>query len=180
MKKFLIVLLVVVVISTTILAAPMVRGGFPVGGVKPGFGYRSAPQLLMQNKQQLFEKLRESRPQVYSEYFKAMNLSKEQAKQILEIVNEAKEKLSALEKEYQQLKEQARNMTLNQYRETIRNLNQKRAEIIREANQKIGDVITVEQISALRNYRLKTRYHIGSKLNFFVDEILKALEDYAK
>lgn len=194
MKKFVTVVLVLTVFSTFILAGPMARqktfgpkaNPWPMAPVAPRFvePYKEQfkERIMLQDKEQIRERLKEQAKELSKEMFKAMNMTKEQAKQILQIVNEAREKLNALQNQYKELKEKAGNMTLNEYRAAIQQLNQERVQIIQEMRQKIGDIITVDQINAawkpLYRERLRTRLQLN--LNFFDDAVLEALEEYAE
>ncbi|AEH51565.1 hypothetical protein [Pseudothermotoga thermarum] len=184
MKKFLAILLVVILASTVVLAAPMMKVksfGPGYGPVKPWFGWQAREELRFQEKEQLKERARETLKEMYKKAFETGKLTKEQAQQILNIINEAKEKLNALQKEFEELRQKASKMTLNEYRNAVRELNQKRAEITKEAAQKIGDIVTVEQLELLRSQlRFTFKKCYVPTLNFFDEVILKALEEYAK
>ncbi|MFN4191110.1 MAG: hypothetical protein ACK4E2_08945 [Pseudothermotoga sp.] len=194
MKKFVTALLVLTVFSTVILAGPMARQKTFGPGTNPGPMAPVAPRfvepykeqlkerIMLQDKEQIRERLKEQAKELSKEMFQAMNMTKEQAKQILQIVNEAKEKLNALQNQYKELKEKAGTMTLNEYRTAIQQLNQKRAQIIQEMRQKIGDIITVDQINTAwrQLYREKLRTRLQLNLNFLDDVVLEALEEYAK
>ncbi len=198
MKKFVAVLSVLVLASTAVLAAPMMRAksfGPGVGPVETGFGCRVQDGFRFQDKEQLRERIREfqqDREQIrekvreiaremFKKAFEVMKLTKEQAKKILDVVNEAKEKLSEFQKKFDELREKARTMTLNEYHTAVKELNQERAEIMQEAVQQIGDIITVEQMQLLREYyRLMLRHRFGPSINFFDGTILEALEEYVK
>ncbi len=194
MNRLVTILLILTVLSTLILAAPITRERTFGPAAKPGPMAPAAPRfvepyrekikerIMLHDKEQIRERLKEQAKELSKEMFQAMNMTKEQARQILQIVNEAKEKLNALQNQYKELKEKAGTMTLNEYRAAIQQLNQKRAQIIQETRQKIGDIITVDQINTawrqLYRERLRTRLHLN--LNFFDGAVLEALEEYAE
>lgn len=193
MKKFLTALLVLTVLSTVLLAAPNPGRSFGpganVGPQRPEGPAFVAPfkeqlkeRIMLKDREQIWQRMKETIKEESKETFKAMNMTKEQARQILQIVNETKEKLNAIQKEFKELQEKAGTMTLNEYRTAIQQLNQKRVEIMMEARQKIGDVITVDQMrAAVKNlYRERLRTRLQPKIDFFNENVLEALEEYAK
>ncbi|MFN4189990.1 MAG: hypothetical protein ACK4E2_03225 [Pseudothermotoga sp.] len=88
----------------------------------------------------------------YIELIKALDLSRDQAEQLLNVIVETKEQLNALEKEYEVLLEKSKDMTLNELSTQRRALNQKRAEILQGAEKKIAEILKVSQLENLRNY----------------------------
>ncbi|WP_041082565.1 hypothetical protein [Thermotoga profunda] len=88
----------------------------------------------------------------YTELIKVLNLSKEQAKQLLDVITETKQQLSNLEQEYKALLEKSKDMTLNELADQRRALNQKHAQILQDAEEKIADILKVSQLENLRNY----------------------------
>lgn len=129
----------------------------------------------------------------YEEAFKAMNLTKEQAQQLLSSIKDAKTKLEALDNEYKALYEKAKDMTVYEFRTQLRELNQKRAEILRELNQKVAETLKVGQLQCLmEHYRLRRapsfdRWNVGPNIRGFAkgpalfdDDFIDALEKYSK
>lgn len=129
----------------------------------------------------------------YEEAFKAMNLTKEQARQLLDATKDAKAKLEALDKEYKALYEKAKDMTVYEFRTQLRELNQKRAEIMREFNQKVAETLKVGQLQCLmEHYRLRRapafdRWNVGPNIRGFAkgpalfdNDFIDALEKYSK
>lgn len=129
----------------------------------------------------------------YEEAFEAMNLTKEQARQLLGSIKDAKAKLEALDKEYKALYEKAKDMTVYEFRTQLRDLNQKRAEILRELNQKVAETLKVGQLQCLmEHYRLRRapgfdRWNVGPNIRGFAkgpalfdDDLIDALEKYSK
>lgn len=90
----------------------------------------------------------------YTELIKALDLSRDQAEQLLNIIVETKEQLNALEKEYEVLLEKSKDMTLNELSTQRQALNQKRAEILQGAEKKIAENLKVSQLENLRSYYL--------------------------
>lgn len=88
----------------------------------------------------------------YTEFIKALDLSKDQAQQLLNVITETKEQLNNLEQEYKALLEKSKDMTLNELSTQRRALNQKRAEILQGAEKKIAEILKVSQLENLRNY----------------------------
>lgn len=88
----------------------------------------------------------------YTELIKALDLSRDQAEQLLNVIVETKEQLNALEEEYEVLLEKSKDMTLNELSTQRRVLNQKRAEILQGAEKKIAEILKVSQLENLRNY----------------------------
>lgn len=88
----------------------------------------------------------------YTELIKVLDLSKEQAKQLLDVITETKQQLSNLEQEYKALLEKSKDMTLNELADQRRALNQKHAQILQDAEEKIADILKVSQLENLRNY----------------------------
>lgn len=88
----------------------------------------------------------------YTELIKALDLSRDQAEQLLNVIVETKEQLNALENEYEVLLEKSKDMTLNELSTQRRALNQKRAEILQGAEKKIAEILKVSQLDNLRNY----------------------------
>ncbi len=88
----------------------------------------------------------------YTELIKALDLSRDQAEQLLNVTVETKEQLNALEKEYEVLLEKSKDMTLKELSTQRRALNQKRAEILQGAEKKIAEILKVSQLENLRNY----------------------------
>ncbi len=139
--------------------------------------YRQCIAPRYQAKQQL----------TYQEMFKEMNLTKEQAQRILGVIKDANAKLEELQKQYKELYENAKNMSVYEFRIKVRELNQKRAEIIQQMREEIEKTINVEQLQSLmQTYRLRRiEMFAGPKLGFrgpaFLDEdFIDALEEYAK
>jgi hypothetical protein len=139
--------------------------------------YRQPLAPRYQAKQQL----------TYQEMFKEMNLTKEQAQRILGVIKDANAKLEELQKQYKELYENAKNMSVYEFRTKVRELNQKRAEIMQQMREEIEKTINVEQLQRLmQTYRLRrTEMFAGPKLGFrgpaFLDEdFIDALEEYAK
>ncbi|MBC7122579.1 MAG: hypothetical protein H5T94_05005 [Pseudothermotoga sp.] len=139
--------------------------------------YRQSIAPRYQAKQQL----------TYQEMFKEMNLTKEQAQRILGVIKDANAKLEELQKQYKELYENAKNMSVYEFRTKVRELNQKRAEIMQQMREEIEKTINVEQLQSLmQTYRLRrTEMFAGPKLGFrgpaFLDEdFIDALEEYAK
>lgn len=129
----------------------------------------------------------------YEEAFKAMNLTKEQARQLLDATKDAKAKLEALDKEYKALYEKAKDMTVYEFRTQLRELNQKRAEIMREFNQKVAETLKVGQLQCLmEHYRLRRAptfdcWNVGPNIrgfakgpSLFDNDFIDALEKYSK
>jgi len=88
----------------------------------------------------------------YTELIKALDLSKDQAQQLLSVITETKQQLSDLEQNYKALLEKSKDMTLNEFATQRRELNQKRAEILQEAEKKVADILKVSQLENLRSY----------------------------
>ncbi len=88
----------------------------------------------------------------YTEFIKALDLSKDQAQQLLGVITETKQQLNELEQKYQALLEKSKDMTLNEFATEKRALNQERAQILQEAEKKIADILKVSQLENLRNY----------------------------
>ncbi|MEJ5228631.1 MAG: hypothetical protein WHT65_01385 [Pseudothermotoga sp.] len=88
----------------------------------------------------------------YTEVIKALDLSKEQAEQLLNVITETKEQLAQLEEEYKALLENSKSMTLNEFATQKRELNQKRAEILQNAEKKIADIVKVSQLQNLQQH----------------------------
>ncbi|HEY8542497.1 MAG TPA: hypothetical protein VIL29_08935 [Pseudothermotoga sp.] len=98
----------------------------------------------------------------YTELLKVLDLSKEQAQQLLNVITETKQQLSNLEQEYKTLLEKSKDMTLNELADQRRALNQKRAQILQDAEKKIADILKVSQLENLRNYYFnKMKYYAG-------------------
>jgi Spy/CpxP family protein refolding chaperone len=139
--------------------------------------YRQCIVPRYQAKQQL----------TYQEMFKEMNLTKEQAQRILAVIKDANAKLEELQKQYKELYENAKNMSVYEFRTKVRELNQKRAEIIQQMREEIEKTINVEQLQRLmQTYRLRriemfTKPKLGFRGPAFLDEdFIDALEEYAK
>ncbi|MGE0033868.1 MAG: hypothetical protein AB7S45_08365, partial [Pseudothermotoga sp.] len=130
----------------------------------------------------------QARPQLsYEEMFKEMNLTKEQAERILSAIKDAKAKLEELEKQYEELQDNAKNMSVYEFRTRVRELNQERAEIVQQLREEIEKTINVEQLQRLmQTYRLRrTEMFAGPRYGFrgpvFLDEdFIDALEEYVK
>jgi F0F1-type ATP synthase membrane subunit b/b' len=103
------------------------------------------------------------------------------------VIKDANAKLEELQKQYKELYENAKNMSVYEFRTKVRELNQKRAEIIQQMREEIEKTINVEQLQSLmQTYRLrKAEMFAKPKLGFrgpaFLDEdFIDALEEYAK
>ena len=119
--------------------------------------------------------------------FKEMNLTKEQAQRILAVIKDANAKLEELQKQYKELYENAKNMSVYEFRTKVRELNQKRAEIMHQMREEIEKTINVEQLQSLmQTYRLRrpetfAKPKLGFRGPAFLDEdFIDALEEYAK
>jgi len=177
-KRFIVLTVALVILSTMIFAAgrfsnlPQTR--FQAPFMKNVPAHR---QPWYQPRQQF----------TYQEMFKEMNLTKEQAQRILNVIKDAKAKLEELEKQYEELYENAKNMSVYEFRARVRELNQKRAEIMQQMREEIEKTINVEQLQRLmQTYRLRrTEMFAGPKVGFrgpaFLDEdFIDALEEYVK
>ena len=93
-----------------------------------------------------------------------MNLTKEQAQRMLKCDQEWKAKLEELQKQYEELYENAKNTSVYEFRTKVRELNQKRAEIVQQLREDIEKTINVEQLQNLmQTYRLRrTEMFAGS------------------
>lgn len=127
----------------------------------------------------------------YEEAFEAMNLTKDQAQKLLSAVEDAKTKLKDLKEEYEALYEKAKDMTVYEFRTQIRELNQKRVEVLKELNQKVAETLKVGQLQRLMEYlrsrRTPDRWNVGPKFRSFAkgsilldEDFIDALEEYAK
>ncbi|MEN3009228.1 hypothetical protein [Pseudothermotoga sp.] len=129
----------------------------------------------------------------YEEAFEAMDLSKEQAQKLLLAIKDAKAKLEGLDKEYKSLYEKAKDMTVYEFRTQIRELNQKRAEVLRELSQKVAETLKVGQLQSLmEHYKLRRapgldHWNFGPNFRGFAkgpalfdEDFIDALEEYAK
>jgi len=123
----------------------------------------------------------------YQELFEEMNLTKEQARRILSVIKDAKVKLEELQKQYKELYENSKSMSVYEFRTKVRELNQKLAEIIHQMREEIEKTINVEQLQRLmQTYRLRrAEMFAGSRFGLrkpaFLDEdFIDALEEYAK
>ncbi len=189
MKRFLTFLLISLFSSSFLLALPRSQSGF--GGL-PSDPKGDASQNT-QEKEQMREQLRqEQREQLREEFqkvFQAMNLTKEQVRQMQQIINQVRERLNALSEEYDRLRENAPKMSANEFRLAVQQLNQKRLEILRDAVEKLGDVITVEQLQRFMEcWQLQIRDHVREVLRlylvdslyFFGETFLEILGEYAE
>lgn len=177
--------LLVLTVALVVLAAAM---SFAAGK----FNY--APQRFVPEwKQPVAPRYQFRQEFSYEEAFKAMNLTKEQARQLLDATKDAKAKLEALDKEYKALYEKAKDMTVYEFRTQLRELNQKRAEIMREFNQKVAETLKVGQLQCLmEHYRLRRspafdRWNVGPNIRGFAkgpalfdNDFIDALEKYSK
>ncbi|WP_448521642.1 hypothetical protein, partial [Pseudothermotoga sp.] len=150
MKRFMVLTVLLVVLTSLSFAAgrfsnlPQTRFQAPLMRNMPAYRQPLAPRY--QARQQL----------TYQEMFKEMNLTKEQAQRILNVVKDANAKLEELEKQYKELYENAKNMSVYEFRTRVRELNQKRAEIIQQMREEIEKTINVEQLQRLmQTYRLR-------------------------
>ena len=181
MKKYVVLTVALVIFSTMIFAAgrfsnlPQTRFQAPFVKNMPAHRQTLAPRY--QPRQQL----------TYQEMFKEMNLTKEQAQRILNVIKDANAKLEQLQKQYEELYVNAKNMSVYEFRARVRELNQKRAEIMQQMREEIEKTINVEQLQRLmQTYRLRrTEMFAGPKVGFrgpaFLDEdFIDALEEYAK
>ena len=93
-----------------------------------------------------------------------MNLTKEQAQRMLKCDQEWKAKLEELQKQYEELYENAKNTSVYEFRTKVRELNQKRAEIVQQLREDIEKTVNVEQLQNLmQTYRLRrTEMFAGS------------------
>jgi hypothetical protein len=180
-KRFVVLTVALLILSTMIFAAgrfsniPQTRFQAPLMRNMPAYRQPLAPRY--QAKQQL----------TYQEMFKEMNLTKEQAQRILAVIKDANAKLEELQKQYKELYENAKNMSVYEFRIKVRELNQKRAEIIQQMREEIEKTINVEQLQSLmQTYRLRriemfAKPKLGFRGPAFLDEdFIDALEEYAK
>lgn len=83
---------------------------------------------------------------------------------MLKCDQEWKAKLEELQKQYEELYENAKNTSVYEFRTKVRELNQKRAEIVQQLREDIEKTINVEQLQNLmQTYRLRrTEMFAGS------------------
>jgi len=139
MKKAVLLVMSLVLAATFTLAA----------GLGKGYG-----KMLQLNKQLS-----------YTEIIKALDLSKEQAQQLLNVIDETKEQFAKLENEYKTLLEKSKSMTLNEFATQRRELNQKRAEILQTAERKIADIIKVSQLQNLQQHYMNRFREFAQQYN---------------
>ncbi|WP_165276101.1 OmpH family outer membrane protein [Thermotoga sp. Ku-13t] len=190
MKRFLVLTVALVILATAVSFAagrfgnvPQVNRfmpALPMQRFAPAWKQPVAPAPRYQARQQF----------TYEEMFKEMNLTKEQAQQMLDAIKETKTKLEALEEEYKDLYDQSKNMTVYEFRNKLRELNQKRAEILQQLRERIEQTIRIEQLQQLmQTYRLRRVMTCGEpRLSwkfdgfrgpvFLNEEFIDALEEY--
>lgn len=192
MKRFLVLTVTLVILATAVSFAagrfsevPQI-GRFSYGPQMQKFAPTWKQPVMPAPRYQLRQQL------TYEQMFKEMNLTKEQAQQLLDAIKEAKTKLEALEKEYKDLYDQSKNMTVYEFKSKVRELNQKRAEIVRQLREKIEQTIRIEQLQQLmQTYRLRRTMmygepRLGWKFDgfrgpaFFDEDFIDALEEYIK
>ena len=99
---------------------------------------------------------------------------------MLKCDQEWKAKLEELQKQYEELYENAKNTSVYEFRTKVRELNQKRAEIVQQLREDIEKTINVEQLQNLmQTYKLR-RTEMFAGLTFLDKDFIDALEEYAK
>lgn len=191
-KRFLVLTVALVILATAVSFA---AGRF--GNVPQVNRFSPAPQMqrfapAWKQPVAVAPKYQARQQLTYEQMFKEMNLTKEQAQQMLDAIKEAKAKLEALEKEYKDLYDQSKNMTVYEFRNRVRELNQKRAEIMQQLRERIEQTIKMEQLQQLmQTYRLRRIANYGDprfgwKFDgfrgpaFLDEEFIDALEEYIK
>jgi len=99
---------------------------------------------------------------------------------MLKCDQEWKAKLEELQKQYEELYENAKNTSVYEFRTKVRELNQKRAEIVQQLREDIEKTIATEQLQNLmQTYKLR-RTEMFAGLTFLDKDFIDALEEYAK
>jgi uncharacterized lipoprotein YehR (DUF1307 family) len=140
---------------------------------------------------------------VFAEVLNAMDLSKEQAEKIYNVLNEAKTELQQISEKLMEKHEEAYqaavkgdDKALDEIKEDIQDLLEERAEIIEEALEKVKSEITVEQLEKLMNqFGFQNRFRFNEKIAagirnramnlrgyvpgfIFTDEFMEVLQDF--
>jgi len=125
-KKVFLVTLTVVLVATLSFA----------GAFGAGFGLRNSTHKQV----------------IYTELIKALDLTEDQAQQLLNAISETKAQLEALESEYEALLEKSKALSLNEFSAERKSLDEKRIDILQEFQAKVENLITVGQLENLKDY----------------------------
>jgi len=130
------------VVSLLALAAVSFAGTFGVFGA---YGTRPAYNPGNQLKQQF----------TFTEIIKALELTEDQAQELLDLITEAKDQLNALKEEFASLIDKAEEMTISEFLTAKKELIEKQKQIFETLAKDVADIITVGQMKNLKLYCLK-------------------------